>query len=138
MHTTQVTLNPMERKGSTMMRFILATLLGAVFLAALPGYAAAHAFLDHSQPGADAVLASPPASVQLWFSRAMEPSFSTVRVVDQNGKQVDNGKPAVNGKDPKLLEIGLQPLAAGTYKVIWRIVALDGHKAKGDFKFTVR
>jgi len=121
-----------------MMRYLLATLLGAVFLAALPGYAAAHAFLDHSQPSDGAVVTPAPASVQLWFSRALEPSFSTVRVEDQKGKQVDNGKPAVNNEDPKLLEVGLQPLAAGSYKVIWRIVALDGHKAKGEFTFSVK
>ena len=120
------------------MRNLLATLLGAVFLAVLPGYAAAHAFLERSLPGDGAVVTPAPASVQLWFSRAVEPSFSTVRVVDEKGKQVDNGKPAVNDKEPKLLEIGLQPLTAGTYKVSWRTVALDGHKAKGEFVFTVK
>lgn len=121
-----------------MMRHLLATLLGAVFLAILPGYAAAHAFLERSQPGDGAVVTPAPASVQLWFSRAVEPAFSSIRVEDPKGKQVDKGKPAVNDKDPKLLEVGLQPLTAGSYKVIWHIVALDGHKAKGEFTFTVK
>lgn len=120
------------------MRYLLATILTLSLLAALPNEAGAHAFLDHSQPADGAVVATPPAAVQLWFSRAVEPSFSTVHVEDQKGKQVDSGKPAVNDKDPKLLEIGLQPLTAGSYKVIWRIVALDGHKAKGEFTFTVK
>jgi methionine-rich copper-binding protein CopC len=120
------------------MRYLMTMLLGVVFLFVLPGYAAAHAYLDHSQPDDGAVVTPAPAAVRLWFSRAIEPSFSTVRVVDQNGKQIDKGKPAVSGNDPKLLEIGLQPLAPGTYKVIWRIVALDGHKAVGEFSFTVK
>jgi len=120
------------------MRYLLATLLTLSLLAFLPNEAGAHAFLDHSQPADGAVVTPAPVSVQLWFSRAMEPSFSTLRVEDQKGKQVDNGKPAVNDKDPKLLEIGLHPLTAGSYKVIWRIVALDGHKAKGEFMFTVK
>ncbi len=120
------------------MRYMLATLLGAVFLVTWPGYAAAHAFLDHSTPSADAVLATPPKSVQLWFSRALEPAFSTVRVVDAEGKQVDDGKPVVSDDAPKLIQVALHPLATGKYKVIWRIVALDGHKAKGEFAFTVK
>lgn len=120
------------------MRYLLATILTLTLLVALPNEAGAHAFLDHSQPADGAVIATPPSSVQLWFSRAMEPSFSTARVVDQQGKQVDNGKPAVDSKDPKLLEVGLQSLAPGSYKVLWHIVALDGHKAKGEFTFTVK
>lgn len=120
------------------MRYLLATLLGAVFLVTWPGYAAAHAFLDHSTPSADAALITPPKAVQLWFSRALEPAFSTVRVVDDKGKQVDDGKPVVSDDTPKLIQVALQPLSAGKYKVIWRIVALDGHKAIGEFAFTVK
>jgi methionine-rich copper-binding protein CopC len=51
---------------------------------------------------------------------------------------VDNGKPSVNDNDVKLLEVGVPPLGSGTYKVVWQIVALDGHKAKGEFAFTVK
>ncbi len=120
------------------MRYMLETLMVAAIFSTLPGYAAAHAFLDHSSPGADAVVEKAPASVQLWFSRALEPSFSTVRVVDKSGKQVDKGDPVVNNKEPKLLEVNLEPLTPGKYKVIWRIVALDSHKAKGEFAFTVK
>lgn len=120
------------------MSHIVATLFGFAFLMTLAGNASAHAFLDHSQPDADSVVTSPPASVQLWFSRALEPAFSKVRVLDQKGKQVDNGKPSVNDNDTKLLEVGVPQLRSGTYKVVWRIVALDGHKAKGEFAFTVK
>lgn len=119
-------------------RYLFAILLGAGFLIAWPGYAAAHASLHHSQPSDGDVMATSPPSVQLVFTKPLEPSFSTVRVVDQQGKQVDNGKPAVTGSDAKQLEVGLPSLAAGTYKVIWKIVALDGHKAKGEFSFTVK
>jgi methionine-rich copper-binding protein CopC len=128
----------MMRIKQMKMRYILGTLLVTVFFITLPGYAAAHAFLDHSSPSADAVVEKAPTSVRLWFSRALEPSFSTVRVVDAQGKHVDDGKPAVNDKESKLLEVGLQALTSGKYKVIWRIVALDGHKAKGELAFTLK
>ena len=119
-------------------RYFLATLLSVTVLLIAPGYALAHASLHHSEPGADAVVSVSPPSVRLWFSKPLEPSFSTVRVVDQAGKQVDKGHAAVDGKDAKLLEVVLPDLPAGTYKVIWSIVALDGHKAKGDYTFTVK
>jgi methionine-rich copper-binding protein CopC len=120
------------------MAYLRATLLGLLGLVIWPSLAAAHAFLEKSAPDADAVLDQAPASVQLWFSRAVEPSFSSIRVVNSAGKEVNNGKAAVSDSDPKLIAVNLQPLAAGKYKVIWRIVALDGHKAKGEFAFSVK
>jgi methionine-rich copper-binding protein CopC len=120
------------------MRFLFNALLCTALLVTWPGYAAAHAYLDHSTPSSDAVVTTAPTSVRLWFSRALEPSFSSVHVVDEKGAQVDSGKSAVSDNEPKLIEVGLKPLKAGKYRVIWRIVALDGHKAKGEFAFTVK
>lgn len=120
------------------MRYLFNALLCATLLTTLPGYAAAHAYLDHSTPSSGAVVATAPASVQLWFSKGLEPSFSNVHVIDENGTQVDSGTSAVSDNEPKRIEVGLKPLKAGKYRVIWRIVALDGHKAKGEFAFTVR
>lgn len=119
------------------MRYLFASLL-SIALLALPGYAAAHAVLERAQPAENATVTASPGSVQLWFSRAVEPSFSTVRVVDQKGKDVNSAKSAVNGNDGKLLEVSLPALTPGTYKVVWRIVAMDGHKAKGEYSFTVK
>lgn len=121
------------------MRHLLASLLlSLALLAGWSGHALAHAALSKAQPAKNAVVSPAPAAVQLWFSRNIEPSFSSVRVVDQDGKDVQQGKAAVNADDGKLLEVGLPPLTAGTYKVIWRIVAMDGHKAKGEYNFTVK
>lgn len=120
------------------MAYLRATLLGLTALLIWPGLAAAHAFLEQSVPDADAVLDRPPQKVELSFSRAIEPSFSTIRVVNSDGKDVNNGKPAVSDADPKLIAVGLAPLTSGKYKVMWRIVALDGHKAKGEYAFTVK
>jgi len=119
------------------MRHLLAALLTLTLLTAWPGFAAAHAVLERAQP-ADGAAVAAPAAVQLWFSRAVEPSFSSVRVVDKQGKDVNTAKSAVNSTDGKLVEVRLPTLAPGSYKVIWRIVALDGHKAKGEYSFTVK
>ena len=120
------------------MRYLPASLLSLALVAAFATGAAAHAYLDHSQPADGAMLATPPTAVKLWFSRAIEPSFSRVRVVDAQGKQVDDGNATVSDHEPKLIQLGLTALPSGKYRVIWRIVALDGHKAKGEFSFTVK
>jgi methionine-rich copper-binding protein CopC len=36
-----------------------------------------------------------------------------------------------------LLRISLQPLQAGTYKVMWRVGSVDTHVTKGSFTFRV-
>ena len=118
------------------MQRLLAMLFSAVL--ALPGHAAAHALLERSQPAADAHLNSAPDAVRLWFSRAIEPAFSTVQVRDRDGNPVSQERGNVSDQDPKLLQLVLPPLSAGTYKVIWRIVALDGHEGEGEFSFTLQ
>ena len=120
------------------MRNLCSVLLSIALLAAWPGHVAAHAVLERSQPADGALLTTSPTQVQLWFSRAIEPSFSKAQVLDQNGKEVSKGNAAVNANEAKLLEVGVPTLPPGVYKVVWRIVALDGHKAKGEFSFTVK
>ena len=120
------------------MRYLLTSLLTLFLVATFATRAAAHAYLDHSQPADGAVLAAAPTAVKLWFSRAIEPAFSRVRVVDDQGVQVDDGKPTVNDDTPKLIQVGLTAVTGKKYKVIYRIVALDGHKVKGEFSFSVK
>jgi methionine-rich copper-binding protein CopC len=43
----------------------------------------------------------------------------------------------VDKKDRLIMRVSLQPLTAGTYKVEWRVLSVDGHKVNGDFTFTV-
>ena len=60
------------------------------------------------------------------------------RPLDDQGVQVDDGKPTVNDDMPKLIQVGLTAVTGKKYKVIYRIVALDGHKVKGEFSFSVK
>lgn len=111
---------------------IVAAAIGASGMAAQ-----AHAFLDHAQPRVGSTLATAPADVKLWFTEKLEPAFSTVSVVDVNGKRVDGGKPQVDPKDPMLLRTSLGKLAPGEYTVVWRAVSVDTHATEGRFTFRV-
>ena len=119
-----------------MMRTVIravATLAAVVFAT----QALAHAFLDHAAPAVGSTVHGPPAGVKLWFTQELEPAFSTVRVLDQSGGQVDRMDKEIDRSDRTLLKVSLPPLAPGTYRVVWRVLSVDTHVSEGDFTFEV-
>ncbi|HZP87896.1 MAG TPA: copper homeostasis periplasmic binding protein CopC [Burkholderiales bacterium] len=108
-----------------------------VLLAASPG-ALAHAFLDHATPAVGSQVHGSPDTLTLWFSEALEPAFSSIKVLDAAGKQVDRGDTAADPKDPTALKVSLQHLAPGEYRVMWRVLSVDTHVTEGKFTFSVR
>ena len=114
-------------------------LAGAVLAGALipVAEAPAHAFLDHANPSVGSTVRGSPAEVRVWFTQALEPAFSTLRVVDRGGAQVDQGNKAVDPADRTLLKVSLRPLAPGSYKVLWRVLSVDTHTTEGSFTFSV-
>jgi methionine-rich copper-binding protein CopC len=99
--------------------------------------ATAHAFLDHANPLVGSTVRGSPGEVRLWFTEALEPAFSTLRVVDQGGAQVDQGNKAVDPADRTVLKVSLRPLSPGSYKVVWRVLSVDTHTTEGSFSFSV-
>ena len=114
-------------------------LLVAAALAALAaaGAACAHAFLDHALPAVGSTVHGPPAEVRLRFTQRLEPAFSTVRVLDAAGRQVDAKDKRVDRDDARLLRVSLPKLAPGTYRVLWRVLSVDAHATEGDYSFEV-
>src|SRR5262249_42098161 len=97
----------------------------------------AHAFPDHSEPRVGHTV-DPPRSVRVWFDGAIEPVFSTIRVENEDKRQVDRGDARVNATDSTLLEVSLPVLPPGRYRVFWSVVARDGHRTEGSFPFRVK
>jgi len=104
----------------------------------LPGVSQGHAFPDHSDPKVGSTVSGSPADVRIWFDGDLEPVFSTIAVQDSGGKRVDKGNGRVNPSTPALLEVSLPRLPAGTYRVIWNVVARDGHRTTGDYTFAIK
>lgn len=96
-----------------------------------------HAFLVKSVPTRRAVVAQPPARVDLWFSERLEGAYSRVSVEDVQGRRVDHGDGAVSRDDPRRLTVALPPIAPGTYTVRYRVLSVDGHVVEAGFSFTV-
>ena len=109
----------------------------AAALLLLGSVAYAHAFLDRAAPAVGSTVHGSPALVKLWFTQPLEAAFSTIKVLDQTGKQVDNGDKALDAADPTLLRISLPRLPPGTYRVVWRALSVDTHVTEGDFTFNV-
>ena len=98
----------------------------------------AHAFLESSDPAANAVLATAPASVKLRFTEPLETSYSRADLYDQSGAQVPGATSSI-GPDPQSMSVTLPSgLGNGTYSLLWRTLsAADGHTAEGYLPFTI-
>jgi len=97
----------------------------------------AHAFLDRTDPRVGSTVRTAPAEVRIWFTESLEPAFSGVQVVNAADQRVDKGDSQVDRANLRLLRISLHSLPPGTYKVIWRVLSIDGHVTQGDFIFRV-
>ena len=110
----------------------VATLTASV---ALP--AAAHAYLERARPIAGSVVHESPRELTLRFTQRIEPAFTDVRVLDGAGKRMGAGMPQVDAADGKVVRVALPKLAAGGYRVKWRVVSVDSHVSEGEFAFDV-
>jgi methionine-rich copper-binding protein CopC len=96
--------------------------------------AQAHAFLDHADPKVGGAV-SPPTQVTVWMTEDLEAAFSKLQVFDAKGVEVDKKDVKVTGAT---MTVSVPTLAPGTYKVIWKAVAVDTHHTTGTFPFTVQ
>lgn len=103
-------------------------------LASLAAPASAHAFLDHADPGAGAVLHAAPRTVMLVFTDDLEPE-STVQIVDASGRGVAAGRTLVAGDR---MMAPLRPLGAGKYRVVWHAISDDDHRTQGSYEFVIK
>jgi methionine-rich copper-binding protein CopC len=97
--------------------------------------ASAHAELVKITPAVDAQLTAAPKDVVLEFSEAVNASFATVVVTTSAGVSVTSGKPAVVGA--KVTQALVPRMAAGAYRVAFRVVSNDGHPVAGESRFTL-
>ncbi|MYN17441.1 copper homeostasis periplasmic binding protein CopC [Rugamonas sp. FT107W] len=100
--------------------------------------AMAHATLKSSDPAAGSIVDAAPKAIALTFNEKIEPAFSNITVADGAGKELATGKATVDEADPAILRLAVAGLSAGTYTVSWAVAGHDGHRRKGDFKFTVK
>jgi copper transport protein len=105
---------------------------------ALPLALLAHAHLRRSEPSARARVTTPPTSIRLWFSERPELGFTRVQLRAADSTEIVLGTAARLSDDPMGVAIAIPTaLTRGSYTVLWRTAASDGHATSGSFTFEV-
>ena len=115
---------------------MFATVFASTVLAA--PFASAHAKLTKSDPKAGTTLQVAPKEVALTFNEKIEQSFSSMSVIDTEGKAITQVKAKVDVANPAVLRLPLAQVHSGAYTVKWAVAGHDGHRRTGDFKFSVK
>jgi methionine-rich copper-binding protein CopC len=98
----------------------------------------AHIHLMRSSPSANDTVATAPTALRFWFSERPELAVTTVKLSAAGGTMVPLAPlKADTGANAPLVAAIKGPIAAGTYTVMWRTTATDGHPANGHFDFVV-
>ena len=118
----------------------LATLRTAVAsIALLAAHLAwAHAYPKHQEPPAGSTAPATLNTVVIDFDDALEPAFSSIDVLDAQGKSVIREKAKVDESNDKRMSVALNALTPGKYSVLWVAVAADGHRTTGHYAFSVK
>lgn len=114
------------------------TSLLALMAAIAPAIALAHGKLESAEPPAGSTVSTVASPLRMTFNEDLEPAFSTARVTDAKGNTISTEKATVDRANPRILTLAVPKLAAGTYSVTWVVMTHDGHKVKGQYKFSVK
>jgi copper resistance protein C len=121
-----------------MHKAIFAAAFAALSSVALTSGAYAHAELVAAQPPVNGTVASAPTELDLKFSEELDLKFTGVKVTGPDKKEVKTDNAMLMESDKTFMVSLPAGLPAGTYKVEWHALSQDGHKTKGDYKFTVK
>lgn len=148
LRTHSTSSSSQDSRPSRTARLLLSGALTLLLLAPAIGVATAteseaavalHLSLRGSVPAADSTLTEAPTEVRLIFSEEPQISGTRVRLVDSSEELVATSEATADEDDAREVYIRANaPLADGTYSVIWRTIAQDGHAQNGTFEFTVR
>jgi copper transport protein len=118
---------------------ITSLLLSLTFFPSGIPEAYAHAFTIKSDPSPSQSLPASPSKVDVFFSEPVDLRYSTVKVLDMSGKQVDNKDPRNINGDPASLSVTLPSgLKDGIYTVSTKVLsATDGHVVDNAFVFAI-
>lgn len=97
-----------------MRTLIRALVIGVVGGLLLVGTAYAHAAYIRSNPGADAIVATPPSRVDVWFAQELfrRKGENTIHVSAQDGQEVSVGETTIDDDDRKHIWVQIQTRSA--------------------------
>lgn len=122
-----------------MRSFVRSIACGGFLLACVPVLALAHAVPVTYSPDEFAVLDATPAEIMIRFSERIEPSASTIEILDPDGIRLPAAASGVADGDAHRFSRSVAPGSdpkTGMYSVLWQVVSADdGHFTRGTFPF---
>lgn len=131
-----------ERKIRTKstIKIILLVFLAVSVLVVVPNIpkSYAHAFVIGSNPAPATSLSTPPSQVEVDFVDPIDMRYSQIKVLDSNGKSVNNNDWHFITADHEKTVVTLPPIPNGIYTVYTKVLdATDGHTTTNAFVFAV-
>lgn len=99
--------------------------------------AQAHATFLTSVPAAGERVDAAPAAVTLTFDEPVETRLGSLRVIDENARNVAHGGLVRPGNDARVVAVRTDGLPRGHYVVAWQVVSVDSHVVSGAYAFGV-
>jgi methionine-rich copper-binding protein CopC len=96
----------------------------------------AHAILVDSSPKQNSTVKGPDVAITLRYNVRIDGSRSRVLLIAADGKEAP--LPVAKQPSPDVLQCKATGLQPGAYKLIWHVLASDGHMSKGEVPFTVQ
>ena len=113
-------------------------LAGPVLLGPAGAVILGHSQLISSTPGSSEALAEAPTEIRLAFSEPIESAYTSLTILDAEGKTVASNLGDPDPADPFVLLAPLEALPEGGYAVSWQALsAADGHTTNGFFTFFI-
>ena len=104
-----------------------------------PSPARFHLALKRAEPAVNDTVTASPKTITLWFTESVSAATTGVRLLDAQDHMIKVSDVSVDAVplSPAIVTVP-ETLRAGTYTVMWRAMADDGHPSTGKFSFTVK
>ena len=109
--------------------------LTLILLAGFAPPAWAHAVLMESKPALHSSVKGPDVAIWLRFNVRIDGGRSRLQLVASDGSVQTLS--LAKQSSPDTLQSQANGLRSGAYKLIWNVLASDGHMSKGEVPFTV-
>jgi copper resistance protein C len=115
---------------------LIRTTIAALFLITGTLAVSARPLLDHASPAAGSAVRHSPSEIALSFTEILLPSGSDAVVRNSTGGVVSSGKARVVGNKAQM-QVPVNSLAPGKYRVEWYATSVDRRQNQGSFNFFV-
>jgi copper resistance protein C len=114
---------------------VMMLLVAGISILLLARYAEAHAILKESSPAAYSSVAGPDVPLKLKFNVRIDAARSKVQIANPDKSTID--MTLETQPSPDTLTAIAKGLKPGAYKIVWQVLAPDGHITRGEVPFKV-